>query len=563
MDITSRFVRRLPRGRIYRDRLEEELRLIQQRGFTPVFEHVLDILDLTHDIPHIVRGSAANSLLCYLTGITEFNPIVENLPLARFMHGLREDLPDIDIDFPWDRHHEVFRRLYERYGERACRISNHVHYTYSGAVREVVRRHGYRRFLPYNFQLSSIFPGQEEELEREALALVGTEKHLSLHCGGVVIFAKPPPSDIVHKPNQLTLDKDETEAAGHLKIDLLSNRALAQLVEIDPRRTIMDYPEEDSATTDLLCRGDVLGVGLAESPTFRKALVGLQPRNRHDVVLAMALIRPAAASRGRKAEFLEARLRNPDDGSTPTQDYIVYEDDVIYLIQHLIGCSQGQADLYRRAIVKGRGEEFFALIAGHPNARRIMEDLSMQRSYSFCKSHALSYGYLAWALAWQKAHQPRRFWLAALNNLCPMYRRWVHYHEAKMSGGWNLTIGRRPWRADGDTLVSPGTQLRMFEDGWSQYAKYGWWTSRRFMPGCYLRRSGDLVEVRGLIATGRHYQDLTFLTLGYASRRYLDVTIHGLLDFGDQDYLEAKGRLVHTFGSESLDVTEYRTGTLQ
>ena len=119
--LSEKFIRQLPTEPQYLDRLTEELELITEQKFTPHFLRVLEVLELTRDIPHITRGSAGSSLVCWLLGITDVDPIFHNIPLARFINPLRDDLPDIDIDFPHNRHREVLERIYKHWPGRAAR----------------------------------------------------------------------------------------------------------------------------------------------------------------------------------------------------------------------------------------------------------------------------------------------------------------------------------------------------------------------------------------------------------------------------------------------------------
>jgi len=149
---------------VYINRLKEEFALIEHFGFEKVFLQVKEILDLADGIPHLIRGSAGTSLVCYLMGITYVDPIKENISLARFMNRYRKDIPDIDIDFPYNYRDEIIDRLKKLYGERVARISNHITFSGSSALREAMRRHGYRRFLPKYFDVYGLMPAQAEQI---------------------------------------------------------------------------------------------------------------------------------------------------------------------------------------------------------------------------------------------------------------------------------------------------------------------------------------------------------------------------------------------------------------
>lgn len=554
--LQQHFRREIPSSREYQSRLNTELYLSRKLNFDAYFLRVREILDLTRDIPHLTRGSAGSSLICYLLGITDIDPIKEKIPLERFMHPLRTDTPDIDIDYPWYLQEEVMQRVFNRWPGKVARVSNHITYQKKSAKREALRRLGYRKKLPRYFNVSSVLPGQEEAVEKLSEGLLGKTKGLSLHCGGVVIFEDPIPPELKVKENQIHLDKREIEEKGLLKIDLLSNRGLGQLVDID-RRDLLRYPEIDDLTCQLLCKGDTIGVTQAESPAFRKMLRALQPRCRADLILAMALIRPAAASRGRKASFFA------DWEERRSSNQIVFEEDANQLITTLLKCSLAEADMYRRAFAKQdifKISEFSQRLGSIPNKKAIIEDLSQMREYSLCKAHAISYGRMVWALTYQKAHNPKKFWWSALNNCQSMYRPWVHYQEAK-AAGWKIKWGKGPWKMDGKYLVPTGQLSLIKESGWCEYQKRGWWSSRRFMPGCYLYHNKGNVRFRGIVATSRSFrkedEEVTFVTIGTSTRNYIDLILPSRIRLDGIDLVEGKGHLKQAYQSYWVEVTDY------
>ena len=141
--------------------------------------------------------------------------------------------------------------------------------------------------LHRGFKLEKVVPGHEQEAERLANKLLGKKNYISKHCGGVLIFDRKVPKSLINAENQILLDKYEIEDLEHFKIDILANRGLSQLWEIN-RKTVMDYPEYDSKTADLLRSGDVLGVTQAESPAMRRLFRAIKPESRRDCVFATA-----------------------------------------------------------------------------------------------------------------------------------------------------------------------------------------------------------------------------------------------------------------------------------
>lgn len=197
------FVRAVPSEDKYAHRLETEFSLIDSFGFTKVFLQVQIIVDILRQkkIPHIIRGSAGCSLVCFLLGITEIDPIRYNLELARFMNAGRKDLPDIDIDVPYNRRDELYKAIEEQWKNRVARISNHVHYGMKTALRdsakEILLEHApsaertksLQKLRRRDFSLAKLLTPDEQKIAHEkAKELHGKIKYNSLHCGGIVIF---------------------------------------------------------------------------------------------------------------------------------------------------------------------------------------------------------------------------------------------------------------------------------------------------------------------------------------------------------------------------------------
>lgn len=291
MSLITYFRRNVPENPIYQKRIKEELALVEQHRLEPMFLRVREILDLMPEISHNIRGSAGSSLICYLLGITEIDPVVWEIPVTRFMHRLRKDPPDIDIDIPYTQRSIVFERIFSKYGNRVARVSNKVHHD-------------------------------------------GEFHHWSLHCGGIVILDHAVPSHMLLRPGQLNMNKDDVENAGLYKIDLLASHSLAQLDDVRDR-PLFDYPREDSLAAQVLSSGNSIGIIGGESPAFRKAAQSLDVSRMEHAVLATALIRPAAAE-GKKEE-------RP----------LVFEDDVIDAIAEAVQCTPDEADVIRRAVAKG------------------------------------------------------------------------------------------------------------------------------------------------------------------------------------------------------------------
>ncbi len=537
--LISKFVRTLPEGVEYEKRLEEELELIAKLGFAKHFLRVVEILDLTKDIPHMTRGSAGSSLLCWLLGIADVDPIKENIPLSRFMNPKRDDLPDIDLDFPHFQQTTVMNRIFDKWKGQSARVSNYVMYKEKSALREAAKRFGAKGQLKRNFKLEEVVPEFVEDAEKLAKKLLGKKRCISKHCGGILIFDRAVPKSLINGTNQILLDKYEIEDLEHFKIDILANRGLSQLFEIDPTRNLLDYPDYDEKTAELLATGNVLGVTQAESPAMRRLLRAIKPKSREDCVLATALIRPVATQGRRKASFFRDWSKDTFDNT------IVFEDDAIILISQLLGCSQYEADMWRRAFAKKNEEkiyEFMEKIGNHEHKNEILAALRELSNFGLCRAHAINLGRLIWAIAYQKAHNPEKFWRATLKHCQGSYSHWVYHHEAKLAGAIPVSY--------------QGNEV-------NELLSQGHWHSDKFIPVCTeLRRPGE-VEFCGLVANYRVFksgpkQYITFVTIGTGNGKYLDVILDRAISFHEQPIIWGVGKLGYKNNSEYVTVNKHK-----
>jgi DNA-directed DNA polymerase III PolC len=491
-----------------RQRLREELSIIEASSLPGYFLTVRDIARAARKRGHTMalRGSAGNSLVCYLLGITDVDPLRFGLEMERFLHPGRVDLPDIDLDFDWKVRDSIIDYVIERYGSaHVARISAHLFIQPRSAFREAGKLHGLSsdqvsellthleervddvllppvpieeseeagaplpvcdlqaatRRLPRAFPLES---GRWPRIIADARRLLGRPMNVALHPGGIVLTPQPidgyVPVQWAAKGLTMTqFDKDAVEYVGLVKIDLLGNRALST---VDEARQLVaaavpgsTHSDGDPATLALLQRGDTLGVTQLESPAMRHLLVQMRPSGLDDVVQSLALLRPGAASIGMKERFIRRRAGlEPDHVAHPaleallgpTHGLMLYEDDSLRLLQALTGLPGADADRFRKRISKHRTaeeaemlrQEFVALCVrrGVPAAAltELWQQLAKFNRYSFCKSHAVSYGLIAWQAAYLKAHHPLAFWTAALNNNMGAYSRRVYVEAIKRAG---------------------------------------------------------------------------------------------------------------------------------
>ncbi len=468
-------------------RLDHELGIIKDKNFAPYFLVVRDIV--RQSTRTCGRGSAAASLVSYCLGITHVEPVTHNLFFERFLNEGRTDPPDIDIDFPWDERDGILDCVFGRYGAaRAAMISNHVGFRARAGIREVAKvyglpeqeikavtqRIGYywsARYLEDSVRNHPIYKDMElkdpwPEIIRMAVKLEGYPRHMSVHCGGVVIVpdridryvpVEPAPKGVPI----IQWEKDQAEDAGLIKIDLLGNRSLA--VVRDALAAIkenygkeIDYeqwdPTTDSRTQDLIRRGDTVGVFYVESPSMRQLQRKCRTGDFDHLVIHSSIIRPAANKYIR--EYVR-RLRGGhyrslhpilDEVLSETYGIMVYQEDVSRIAMAMAGFSASDADLLRKILSKKRAgrkledyrEMFYAGAAARGVARevidRVWEMIMSFSGYSFCKPHSASYALVSYKSCYLRAHHPAEFIAAVLTNQGGYYSPFAYVSEARRMG---------------------------------------------------------------------------------------------------------------------------------
>ena len=540
--LLAEFRRPCPEDEEYQERLAEEFGIIINQRFTEYFLKIRRILDLNKDIPHMTRGSAGSSLVCYLMGITDVDPIEWHIPLARFLNPFRDDLPDVDIDVPHHKQELAMQRIFDAWPGKTARISNYVMYKEKSARREAAKRLGAKGRLPKDIDYAKL--GIDvEEAQRIEKKLMGKKRCLSKHCGGVIVFDRKLPQSLFRDDNLILLDKNEVEDLEHLKVDILANRGLSQLMEIDSTQMLHEYPKTDELTADLLSRGDVLGVTQGESPAMRRLFRAIQPTSVDDCVFATALVRPVAVEGRKKASFFHDWTKKSVQESA-----IVCEDDAIEKIMKLIGVNAYEADMYRRAFGKRNEEkvmEFMARLGDHPERDQIRAEMQSLSGFGLCRAHAVNLGRLIWALAYQKAHNPREFWRAALMHCQGSYARWVYRNEAKRAG-WDLRdLGFDNW---------------ITEDPIESFVEHGAWNSPGFLPNMGVRNLYlDQFEFAGIVANSRVFRRekqkyIHFITLGVGEGEYVDLIVDRPIKYHSSSVIVGQGKIHNKDNSQFLQV---------
>lgn len=470
-----------------RKRLEHELKIIRDKGFATYFLTVRDIV--RQSARTCGRGSAAASLVSYCLGITHVEPITHNLFFERFLNEGRTDPPDIDIDFPWDERDGVFDYVFRKYGaDRAAMISNHVGFRARAAVREVAKvygipeqeikavteRMGYYwsiRSLGDSLNHHPVYKDMElkapwPEIIRLATKLDGYPRHMSVHCGGIVVV--PDRIDryvpVEQAPKGVPIiqwEKDQAEDAGLIKIDLLGNRSLAVIRDAlaaikENCGTEIDYgqwdPTTDAKTQDLIRSGDTIGVFYVESPSMRQLQKKCRTGDFDHLVIHSSIIRPAANKyireyvrrlRGGSYRSLHPVL---DEVLGETHGIMVYQEDVSRIAMAMAGFSASDADLLRKILSKKRAgkkledyrEVFYAGAAARnipqETVDEVWEMILSFSGYSFCKPHSASFALVSYKSCYLRAHYPAEFIAAVLTNRGGYYSAFAYVSEARRMG---------------------------------------------------------------------------------------------------------------------------------
>lgn len=468
------------------DRLFEELDLIRSKGFVDYFLVVADIVG--RRTIHCGRGSGAASLVSYLLGITHVDPIRHNLLFGRFLNPERKDLPDIDVDFPWDERDLLFEEIQNHYGsQRMAIVSNHVGFRGRGSVRETAKVYGiapseikevtrrmnfwahpenlaehirtYPKFR--DFPLDPPWP----EIIGLASRLESLPRNIGTHCGGMVLVpdrvSRYVPVQISAKGARIIQwEKDQTEKAGLVKIDLLGNRSLAVIRDTlaalrENYGKNIDYPNlnpvDDPATQDLIGRGNTMGVFYVESPAMRLLQKKSGTGDFEHLVIHSSIIRPAAN------RFIQEYLRrlhgepyeplHPGLKEVLAENYgiLVYQEDVVQAGMILAGFTWGEADGLRKVISKKSREQlsnykirFAKGCAGNGISPDVIEKIwdmfTSFSGYSFCKPHSASYALVSFKSAYLKVHYPAEFMAAVLSNGGGYYSTFAYISEARRMG---------------------------------------------------------------------------------------------------------------------------------
>ncbi|MCL4441039.1 MAG: DNA polymerase III subunit alpha [Firmicutes bacterium] len=461
---------------IVQKRMDFELKVIKQMGYSGYFLIVWDMIQYGRDNNIPVgpgRGSAAGSLVAYTLGITDIDPLRYGLLFERFLNPERVSMPDIDMDFCFERRGEVISYVARKYGaDRVAQIATFGTMAARAAIRDV----GRTLSIPYSevdrvaklvpaelhitiekarndsADLKDLYDGNQQirKLIDMAGLLEGMPRHASTHAAGVVITKEPlthylPLYKASDGPLTTQFAKDQVEELGLLKMDLLGLRTLTVIDDavkmLEENRgikvDIAEIPLDDPKSYDLLCRGDTTGVFQLESSGMKSILRELKPGVFEDIVALVALYRPGPLGSGmvkdfilnkhgqKKVTYLHPRL---EPILKDTYGVILYQEQVMRIASDLAGFTLGEADMLRRAmgkkkpeIIAGKRAQFVegavknnvdADIAG-----QVFDLMEFFAGYGFNKSHSAAYALVSYQTAYLKANYPVEYMTALLTSV--------------------------------------------------------------------------------------------------------------------------------------------------
>jgi error-prone DNA polymerase len=456
-----------------RQQIEHELDLIGELRYESYFLTVWDLVRFarSRNILCQGRGSAANSAVCYVLGVTSVDPATSDLLFERFVSRERNEAPDIDVDFEHERREEVLQYVYDKYGrERAGLAATVITYCSRSAIRDVgkalglsldrvdaLAKHveGYTREPKLVGRCREVGIDPASDLGRRLIycvnEIIGFPRHLSQHVGGMVM-TQGPLCELVPIENAamedrtvIEWDKDDLDELGILKVDCLCLGMLTAIHKCfdlvrdhhDRELTLATIPAEDPVVYDMVCRADTIGVFQIESRAQMSMLPRLRPRCFYDLVIEVAIVRPGPIQGQMVHPFLRRRMGEeevtyPNDAIRAvlqkTLGVPIFQEQAMRLAVVAAGFTPGEADQLRRAMAAWRRpgviDQFRRKLLdgmranGLPEefAQRLYQQIQGFGEYGFPESHAASFALLVYTSAWLKHHYPAAFAAALVNS---------------------------------------------------------------------------------------------------------------------------------------------------
>jgi error-prone DNA polymerase len=482
-----------------RARLDDELATVATLGYESYFLTVADISDMARDagIRVAARGSGAGSLICHLLGISGVDPMQHGLLMERFCSPLRRALPDIDIDVESARRLEIYDMVFKRYGDNnwtspanqsRCAVVSMVDtYRARHAIRDAGAALGLPGMeidmlaksmphvrarniaatlesLPELRKLNTSTPLMQATIEM-AQRLDGLPRHLAMHPCAIVLsdggfLDRAPLMSSAGGYPMVAFDKDDVEAVGLLKLDVLGVRmqstiaySMKEIERVHKETIDIDaVPLDDTATYELIQSTRTLGIFQVESPGQRELVGKLAPKTFTDLIIDISLFRPGPVKSDMITPFLKARhgwspaqIMHPDlyEILAHTEGVVVFHEQVIQIIATMTGVSLATADEKRRSLGDRAGQQevcdwFFpaATAKGYelPIIQEIWDVLRAFASFGFCKAHAAAFALPTYQSAWLKTHYPAAFLAGVLTHDPGMYPKRLIVDEARQMG---------------------------------------------------------------------------------------------------------------------------------
>ncbi len=463
--------------------LEKELRMIEKLDIARYFLTIHDIIRFArHDCsPPILcqgRGSAANSAVCYVLGITAVDPAQHQLLFERFISEERKEPPDIDVDFEHERREEVIQHIYSKYGrDRAGLCATVIHYRPRSAIREVGKVMGLSEDVTNAIartvwgswgtdigekHLNEAGLNLSDPLLRRTIIiarqLIGMPRHLSQHVGGFILTERPLTETVpigngaMADRSFIEWDKDDIDALGILKVDILALGMLTCIrkcydiisAHYDRHFTLATTPKEDPRVYQMLCRGDSVGVFQVESRAQMNMLPRLRPREFYDLVVEVAIVRPGPIQGDMVHPYLKRRngeepIIYPSPAPPHNADELrnilgrtygvpIFQEQAMKIAIEAAEFSPAEANELRKAMAtfrsRGTIEKLQDKMVGRmvrrgyqeEFARRCFDQIKGFGEYGFPESHAASFAQLVYVSSWLKCHYPAAFCAALLNS---------------------------------------------------------------------------------------------------------------------------------------------------
>jgi len=455
-------------------RLQRELEVIEKTGLAEFFLINWDLMRFAreHGVPGQGRGSAADSIVAYVLGITRVDPIEHNLLFERFLHEEMTSTPDIDIDFSTEHREQVIQYIYQKYGwERTGMVCNIVTFQPRMAIRQVGKALGFSaelldrlakgvdRWFTEDVEDSmtgavpppDMRPQSWQQFLELCREVIEFPRHLSIHNGGMLVTGEPLVDIAPVEPATMEgrrvvqFNKDDVEDLGLIKMDMLGLRTLSVVAEAlelikdttGTRPDLDQLPLNDPAVFEMCGEADTIGVFQIESRAQMQTLPRTRPKTFNDLVVEVAIIRPGPIQGNavhpyirRKQGREEVTYAHPllEPILKDTLGVILYQEQIIEIAMYVAGMKPGRADGFRRAMTRHLNrvemssleDEFIGGCLANEVPREVADQLFAAVQgfavYGFCRSHAAAFARTSYETAWMKLHHPVEFGCGLLNN---------------------------------------------------------------------------------------------------------------------------------------------------